>query len=460
MSITRGGSVLTRTALAGVLLATVIGSTSGSAATTNTACPGVKHVGRWDQLTPPTFPSAPQDAANQDERHIADGWGAFTTAVDPTDPNRLFVSNGYVLMRSTDGGCTWQQAFSLYPEGAPTDGSTDVQPWVDPNYLIRDIEVAGPSGNGVLPHVYLALADFVEPIVTLEPVYIAASADGGTHWAAHPVTADTGPAGRYQSAARYYDGADVFASPSSPTTVYYGTVFYGDEVIGESRTYTLLVSRDAGSTWQIASAVPLESGGMSELVDPRDPKVVWRAYDTTGGTSPQLAALRSTNNGAAFRPVLQGAPAGTEVFDPPFITGVRMSSRTCVVSRSPAAMFLTTDDGREWARVTAPPPLDARSGPAYVEGASCTPRGRVVAMAGYQPQRFSAPPFTRSALYIGGSGRAWRLLASFPQQLADGSLAIAGTANHSVAYWFGFKDSSDTYGQATAADSVWLRVAL
>ncbi len=64
---------------------------------------------RWEAILKPAFPS-----------------GTPTTmtayAVQPTNPDVLYVTNGKAVMRSSDGGCHWDEVLELRPEGGGDTG--------------------------------------------------------------------------------------------------------------------------------------------------------------------------------------------------------------------------------------------------------------------------------------------------------------------------------------------------
>jgi hypothetical protein len=446
-----------RSLLAVSLTLTAMASLGPAAVTALGAqCDGVKTSGHWATIRIPMWPASPVDSIRVRSGQMSDSQPPVTAAVDPSEPTRLFISDGETLLRSTNGGCSWRPVFTLAPNGAPTDGSSAAQPWLDPSYVIQSIAI---GGTGSKAHLYVALTagvGYVAGWVNTDAVYIAASADGGTTWATHPVTVG-GPQGRATSTALTYIG-HLMASPAAPSTVYWDAVFYGRAALyGGSDHATLLVSRDSGATWSVASETSAGTVGpffdqMSEVVDPVNPRVVWRAYDPN--KSPALDVLRSTNAGGTFRPSLTGQPPGERTVDPPFVTGRPRGGGSCVVARSSAAAFRSTNLGARWSRLPAVPALDARSGRPYLEGAGCVTSDRVAVLAGYQPQGYGSPPFARSALYV-QSASGWKRLAIAPAALGEGSLTVAGPTSSPAVYWFGLV--SKPHPTPLPTDYLWLR---
>ncbi|HVE73849.1 MAG TPA: hypothetical protein VNA30_01975 [Mycobacteriales bacterium] len=91
-----------RTALLLALLIVVAGGATVSTAAPGCAGQSTKRtglLGTWTTFEVPVFPIGPKEA--------------MAHAVDPIDGGRWWVTNGVVLSRSTDGGCTWKHVFEL-----------------------------------------------------------------------------------------------------------------------------------------------------------------------------------------------------------------------------------------------------------------------------------------------------------------------------------------------------------
>lgn len=447
-------------AAACVVVATGFGGAAGDVAAHADQCPGVKTTGHWATIKMPTWPSSPAYSARAESGYSSDSLGPANAVVDPSNSSRLFVSDGEAVMRSTNGGCTWQLVFTLAPTGAPTDGTSSMQPWADPSYVIHAITV---SGTGSTAHVYLALTagvGYAGGIVNTDAVYVAASENAGTSWTTHEVVVGSGPQASATSTSYTYLGT-LMAAPTSPRTIYWDAVFYGSVVLyGSSDHLTLLVSHDAGATWQVASRTSPGTAGsvsdhMSEVVDLANSHVLWRAYDP-GTTSPAgLDVLRSTDAGVRYRPALTGQPPGEQTFDPPFVTSRPTGRGSCVVAHSSAVALRSTDVGGRWTRLSPVPALDARSGRGYLEGASCVASSRTAVLVGYQPQRYASPPFARSELYVQAGRAAWKRLAVLSTALGEGSLTVAGPSTSPAVYWFGLV--SKPHPTPLPTDYIWLR---
>jgi hypothetical protein len=106
-------------------------------------------VPNWYSVTMPAFPSGSQAASDY--------------AVEPLVTDRLFVTNGSVVMRSTDSGCHWSQAYALPAGGAGMTSATA---------RILEIEVSAPG------HIYLPIQ---QTAPTPQP-HVVVSTDGGATW--------------------------------------------------------------------------------------------------------------------------------------------------------------------------------------------------------------------------------------------------------------------------------------
>jgi len=134
------------------------------------------------------------------------GHDVHRLAVDPADPDRIFVGTGAGLFISEDGGNTWGEAvLSGYIHSIRFDPR-------DPRHLYVYTDGSPPP---------------------------AQSADGGRHWE----TLGTGLPGAGPA-----DSLDLH--PTLPDTLIYG----GDV---DEKNSQLFVSRDAGKTWQsLGPALP------------------------------------------------------------------------------------------------------------------------------------------------------------------------------------------------------------
>jgi photosystem II stability/assembly factor-like uncharacterized protein len=172
--------------------------------------------GRWDVVP---LPSAVATGS-------ADG---YSHAVDPFEPNRIFVSDGSTVVRSLDAGCSWKTVFSL---------SADAGPLIDP-VTNAIVQVVVPDSAAAHDRVYVLIRSTGGSLVGADPRgHVFRSDDVGMHW-------------------RALDGAGLVGwplqlsiAPSNPDTIYLPT--YIDDA-GDPRSGVLYVSHDAGITWRVRS---------------------------------------------------------------------------------------------------------------------------------------------------------------------------------------------------------------
>jgi len=194
-------------------------------------------------------------------------------AVDPIDPSRWYATNGTSLARSADGGCTWQDSYTL-PDG-PEPG----------------MPLAGPVGRitalAVTPHP-AAHTRLFATVAMDDPAsastVVLRSTDAGATW-------ETGPTlpGAAATVGATTVGGTTAAVPaaSDPEVVY---------VVAGGLLYA---SADGGSTWEPRtppSAPPSQTGDLSNValltdlvVDPLDAATVW-GRDTSASTAPPTVA--------------------------------------------------------------------------------------------------------------------------------------------------------------------------
>lgn len=441
-----------RRRLLAVVLVVIATVTSPMAVVANaTECPGVVSRGQWSTIAKPAWSTAPADAKHRELGNLAGArFVARSLAVDPVSPRRLFATDGYELMRSLDGGCSWRRVFSLYAADAPTDASSDTFPWLKRGYFIKSVVVAT---KGV---VYLTLSAGFGDVgvqVSTAPLFVAASNNGGETWLTRQVMTGNSPENRVTSTA-FASNLRIFAAPSDPATVYAIATWYGALFEYEQTdSYKVLVSRDGAKTWTFVREGPLGSvsdPSYSAVVDARQPNTIWStgSYGYGFGKVKSFGVYRATDSGKSFGPVLTGKPPGAHGFDPSFLTTSTDGSRTCVLARSTVAAYISTDGGGQWTTLPPLPGQGRQAGRAALEGAGCMGGGRALVLAGYQPRSAPQPPFRRSSLFIYSPGRPWQRIADVPAALGHGSMSIAGPAGRPTVFWVG---DDNNYG------SVWLR---
>ena len=196
----------------------------------------------WTVLDGPRFPAGPQ--------RIID------LALDSRTPSRFFVTNGAVVMRTTDGGCSWEQSYVAGEEGSYTNP--------------RITSVIVPEAGGRV------LVSLAETVVNQSRPHVAVSFDAGRTW-------ESGDAGLPPLGSP----RQLVVASSSPDTVYLAVDLSGGTLD------SIFASSDGGRTWEMrTNHIGGEFTGFE--VDPIVPTELW-AYGN--------GLHRSTDGGATWTPI-------------------------------------------------------------------------------------------------------------------------------------------------------------
>lgn len=204
--------------------------------------------GNWTTIAGPRFPSGSQAITD--------------LAVDARTPLRFFVTNGTSVMRTTDGGCSWQHSYTL--------GDQDDGPLAYTAATSRIVALVAPeSGGRVLASIAETVANQIRP-------HVLVSFDAGRSWE----SGDTGlpPLGSPEG---------LVVASSSPDTAYVAVD------LGGGTLDSLYASSDGGRSWQPRSQQP-GSGMVGFEVDPTVPNELW-AYGN--------GLNHSTDGGSTWTPV-------------------------------------------------------------------------------------------------------------------------------------------------------------
>jgi len=207
-------------------------------------------------------------------------------AVDPANPNRLYIGGMAGLFRSTDSGASWQPLSSALPTPAT------------------------------------ALAALRRPVGTVfagTETGLFLTRDGGASW--RGVTSL--PVGTVSA---------VVPAPSDPRTVY---VLYSGA--------GLFRSRDAGNTWEPVSRPPSPDRGVYSLsVDPRSARVLYAGVQ--GGT------LRSADGGRSWVRLGTPPGAGPVIVTADPAASRRLYAGLAELSTTAGGVFRSDDGGATWQR--------------------------------------------------------------------------------------------------------------
>lgn len=194
--------------------------------------------------------------------------------VDPSDRNRIFASNAYAMSRTLDGGCTWEQVFSLVDNVTqgpivPCEGAVsevDRLIWLPACSDITSVDVAPSAAGG---RVYVQVASYASTTILAYPplrvpyaTWIFVSDDDGATWQMlkdHLV-------GVGGTSAVGYGHLEI--APSDAKWIYV------------TRLTGLFVSNDGGRNWLRRETPPASTIGQP-VISPVDPKRVWLAMTTS-----------------------------------------------------------------------------------------------------------------------------------------------------------------------------------
>ena len=228
--------------------------------------------GTWTVLDGPRFSAGPQQMID--------------LAIDARTPSRFFVTNGVAVMRTVDGGCSWEQSYVVGEEGTyPAENA-------------RITSVVVPEAGGRV------LVTIAETVVNQARPHIAVSSDAGRTW-------ESGDAGLPPLGSP----RQLVVAPSSPDTAYLAVD------LSSGTLDSIFASSDGGRTWEMrTNHIGGEFTGFE--VDPIVPTELW-AYGNGLHQSTDGGATWVPNDdfvGTQTGPVdvfhQRGAPASIFVFTP------------------------------------------------------------------------------------------------------------------------------------------------
>lgn len=304
-------------------------------------------------------------------QHFADGWerialpGGFVTqqhaledyALDSSTTDHLLATNGHDIVRSTDGGCTWQD--STLPQTASIPSPTADSANVVRRTLsqVRITPYTGVSWAIGAVDVELDNTPLTQPVVLT-------SNDGGMHFAA----ATNGlPA----------SGQPLQLEPLPATRVAFVLL---RQLAGTGQdVYSIYQTTDAGAHWaQLFSGLPRFVG--MTVGAGRGGLAIWAWTDTT---------LYRSVAGATFAPVPDVSGAVRTVDLSPGLTSVFFTDKE--------ERLVSTDGGSTWQRLPAPPNVtSATHGPMF--GLIAVSGGSIPNVQVYPPASSGRKPFDASPL--------------------------------------------------------------
>lgn len=305
-------------------------------------CANIKDNAGWGQIGLPEFGTGEQQVASY--------------SVDAWNKKRLFVTNGYEVFRSMDGGCSWTKVYSL--PAVPTKAD---------DYSAADSriqQVAVPEGTTSDRYVYLVVDQYRAPqdVARGARTRVLRSENNGDSW----VMAD----GQAPELLPPHGAPEqLLPSPSFPEVLYL--------LMESPDVQYLATSPDGGKTWEAAGPVcllpvlpeidpPVEGvgdnpgpgcidpdkknsnapapGDTSGIeVDPFQPHDLWY-YGPRG-------LERSLNSGKSPKPVVE-VSEGIGALDIFRVAG--QDSRIVAAGSQAPTLYVSQDGGRSWETESAP----------------------------------------------------------------------------------------------------------
>lgn len=236
--------------------------------------------------------------------------------VDPTDPDGILLGTHVGLYRSSDGGRSWKFAELEGQDAMNLAPAADSTVWTAGHEVLARSEDGGLSWEDVRPEGLPSLDLHGFAVDPRDPRHLWAAVAGRGLYSSTD-------GGRSFTVVSKEIGGDVMALAIAPD----GRILAGDMRRG------LLVSRDAGKTWEPT----LAEGVMGLAINPDDPETV---------VASGRGIFLSTDGGETWkrvRPVSPGAgPAAWAPSDP----------KTGYVVGFDRTLYRTTDAGASWQPVS------------------------------------------------------------------------------------------------------------
>jgi photosystem II stability/assembly factor-like uncharacterized protein len=283
-------------------------------------------------------------------------------AIDPQNPNRIYIGSGTGVLKSTDGGASWNsansrlqanpaRALALDPEDSSTIYAAASEEWLfneftgglqdAPGRLFKSTD-RGTTWNSVNPAIN---APTRRLIVTPDRTVYACTTDGlfkrsdaGTSWTA--LSPFPTIEGVYSSNPNYCRTLAI--DPQNPTTIYAGTLLDG-----------ILKSLDGGTTWRTANAgLPVYYGNLTLptgtlAIDPTSPETLYVTTDAFGGDPDNIYRLFKSTDGATTWNPVDRQPTDRGIVA--LVIAPQVPS--AMYAATSAGLFKSTDAGTTWSSV-------------------------------------------------------------------------------------------------------------
>jgi hypothetical protein len=339
----------------------------------------------WSVLAPPPFTAGPTSTNRYQYYPFFMGNGAIYAAV-PGSGQTLLATNGTQIMKTTNGGCTWQATYTFAQGDLGQDPSALAGSGVDTNPVTGAYEIQGFAtsrypGSAHTAYAVLAVANSLPAALATEntvspPVVILQSTNDGSSWQqVNPSPSAAAPAVPrcYAPGDPAYGPLRLVAAPSNPNTVYLlcgtngHTIDYAATLATGPSDLSLYESADGGVSWVQRTVPTYQANGVplqALAVDPGNDGRVWLATNLSsvpGSTANlQIPTLwfssdsgqhwtAKATGGTVF---VRGDPKNPQSVSLTGEFGVDLSKTSHVaLARGANGVLRTTDRGVHWQTV-------------------------------------------------------------------------------------------------------------
>lgn len=323
-----------------ILAATLLlGSSLAARAEPVSKCQGVS-VGRvkgWSTIASPEFALAPLNSGDGTIFH-EDTKRTNFYAVDPVDPDRIFVGNHYSVFRTDDGGCDWKRVFGIPTPPESPQELCDQAPGPE-RYLamgcgrIYSIDI-GPTEQ---THNRIFVQAEVGQFVTGQAVrsFVYRSDDGGETWSTLNGPLSTG------GSLPTLGMGDLVIAPGQPDTVYLFRSF--------TQHIDVFVSKDAGESWEerkpsFGATGLTPTWRIEPAVNPQNADELWGSVFP--GTPNKSGLYHSTDGARSWTLVGDLFQKEKEILD--IATYLPAKGPTYIAVGTDTEIVLSTDGGSTW----------------------------------------------------------------------------------------------------------------
>jgi len=268
------------------------------------------------------------------------------SAVD--ESNAWVVGEGGVILRTRDGGQTWER--QPLPAGAPADTALDGVKAIDGNTAwavgVPDVLLQTTDGHTWTVMARSADLHFASPVQ-----YSGVDAADATHvWA----VGSFGPENRGEAVIAFYDGSQWRRQGAGVIPARNAAALIGVSALDRNTAWAvggfalpLARTTNGGAAWQL----------VGPLLSPGDTNRVVAVSATTGWTSGDFGAIQRTDDGGQTWST-QPTGAGAYLFTITAVDAQRAWAVSAKDGGNDAGWLLRTLDGQHWEKQLAPVKAD------------------------------------------------------------------------------------------------------